>query len=305
MDAVPPVHIAPRPVLPNRTPGADRRVGVEIEFLGLSARAAAMALARHYGSVAEAEDPHAWRIQGTRLGDIAVEMDLRHVHPRRRADLMVKPGAQAAALLGRLLSPVVPRELIVAPVAAACLPEIDAAVSILRAAGARGCGVVLLDSLGLHFNIEVPAADAATVASTLKAFLILEPRLRREIAQGSLRRHLALPPHYPAAYRRRVLDPAYWPAVPALMTDYLAANPSRKRGLDLLPLFAHLDEDRVRAVLPREKISPRPVFHYRLPQACPGVPGWSVMPDWERWLAVEALVANQAELLAWSRISRG
>jgi len=305
MDAVPPVHIAPRPVLPNRTPGAGRRVGVEIEFLGLSARAAAMALARHYGSVAEAEDPHAWRIQGTRLGDIAVEMDLRHVHPRRRADLMVKPGAQAAALLGRLLSPVVPRELIVAPVAAACLPEIDAAVSILRAAGARGCGVVLLDSLGLHFNIEVPAADAATVASTLKAFLILEPRLRREIAQGSLRRHLALPPHYPAAYRRRVLDPAYWPAVPALMTDYLAANPSRKRGLDLLPLFAHLDEDRVRAVLPREKISPRPVFHYRLPQACPGVPGWSVMPDWERWLAVEALVANQAELLAWSRISRG
>jgi Putative amidoligase enzyme len=304
MDAVPPVHIAPRPVLPNRTPGADRRVGVEIEFLGLSARAAAMILARHFGGAAEAEDPHAYRIQGTRLGDIAVEMDLRHVHPRRRGNLMVKPGARTAALLGRLLSPVVPRELIVAPIAVHCLPEIDTAVSILHVAGARGCGVVLLDSLGLHFNIEVPAADAATVTSCFKAFLILEPRLRREIAQGSLRRTLALPPPYPEAYRRRVLDPAYWPEMPDLMVDYLVANPSRKRGLDLLPLFAHLDEERVRAVLPREKISPRPVFHYRLPQACPGVPGWSVMPDWERWLAVEALAADQAALLAQNRAAR-
>jgi hypothetical protein len=283
-----------------------RRVGVEIEFLGLSARDAALVLARHFGGATDAEDPYAYRIQGTRLGDLLVEMDLRHIHPRRRREtLMLRPGARTAALLGAVLSPVVPRELIVPPIAVQCLPDIDRAVLTLQTAGARGCGVVLLDSLGLHFNIEVPAGDAAAVTSCLKAFLILEPRLRREIAQGSPRRRLAMPPPFPESYRRRVLDSAYWPEMPILMSDYLAANPSRRRGLDLLPLFAHLDEERVRAVLPREKINPRPVFHYRLPQACLAVPSWSIMPDWERWLAVEALATDQAELLARSRVALG
>jgi hypothetical protein len=91
----------------------------------------------------------------------------------------------------------------------------------------------------------------------------------------------------------------------ALMSDYLAANPTRKRGLDLLPLFAHLDSGRVRSLLPREKIGPRLAFHYRLPQAHLSVPGWSIMPDWRRWMAVEALAMDKAELRARSKSALG
>src|SRR4051812_18739781 len=97
---------------------AVRRVGVEIEFLGLSAREAANVLARHLGASADAEDPHAYRLCGTRLGDVSVETDLRRVHPQRHHQPgRPRLGMRTAALLGTMVSPVVPRELIVAPVA--------------------------------------------------------------------------------------------------------------------------------------------------------------------------------------------
>jgi hypothetical protein len=302
MDAASPDPKALRSTLVADGDPSVRRVGVEIEFLGLSARDAAEALARGLGGTAEAEDPHAYWVRGTRLGDLTVEIDLRHAHPQRHRRLaMIQLGSKTAAWLGGVVAPIVPRELIVAPVAVSRLSAVDEAVAILRAAGARGRGVVLLESISLHFNVEPPRMDAATITTFLKSFLVLDPHLRHDVAQGGLRRTLALPPRFPEAYRRRVLDPDYWPDLLSLMSDYLAANPSRKRGLDLLPLFAHLDEDRVRAVLPREKIGPRPVFHYRLPQACLGDAGWSIMPDWERWLAVEGLATDAVALDAKCR----
>ena len=155
---------------------------------------------------------------------------------------------------------------------------------------------MLWDALGLHFNIDPPRLDSITVTAFLKAFLLVSDDLRREIARGSLRLALALTPDYPEAYKRRVLDPDYWPDLTNLTADYLAANPTRKRALDLLPLLAYLDEERVRSVLPHEKIGPRPVFHYRLPQAHLSDPAWSIMPDWERWLRVERLATNPEQL---------
>jgi hypothetical protein len=271
--------------------GALRRVGVEIEFLGPNARTAAHALARELGGTIDTEDPHAFRISGTRLGGLSVETDLRYVHPRRHPDLGLRLGDHIAAWLGAAVSSFVPRELITDPLPIARLPEMHDAIAALRAAGARGRGAVLMDSLGLHFNIDPPRLDAETVTAYLKAFLVVNGRLRKDIAQGSTRLALVMPPDYPQAYIRRVLSPDYWPDLANLTDDYLAANPTRKRALDLLPLLAHFDEERVRSVLPHEKIGPRPVFHYRLPQAHLSDPNWDIMPDWDRWLAVERLAA--------------
>jgi hypothetical protein len=158
-----------------------------------------------------------------------------------------------------------------------------------------------LDSLGLHFNIDPPRLDAETITAYLKAFLLLGEGFRRHIARGDSRLAWVLPPDYPRTYIRHVLAPDYWPDLATLSDDYLAANPTRKRALDLLPLLAHLDEERVRSVLPREKIGPRPVFHYRLPQAHLSDPNWSIMPDWERWLTVERLASDTDRLSAMGR----
>jgi Putative amidoligase enzyme len=276
--------------------GSLRRVGVEIEFLGPSAQAAALALAGDLGGTSVMADPHAFKVTGTPLGDLLVETDLRHVHPDRHPELGLRLDRRVAAWLGTLASPFVPRELITAPIPLARLPEMDTIVQSLRNAGAYGRGVLLWDSLGLHFNVDPPSLDAETVAAFLKAFLLVNDSLRKAIANGSARRALALPPDYPESYKRRVLDPGYWPDLTQLTDDYLAANPTRKRALDLLPLLTHCDEERVRSVLPHEKIGPRPVLHYRLPQARLSDPAWSIMPDWERWLSVERLAMNHDAL---------
>jgi hypothetical protein len=54
--------------------------------------------------------------------------------------------------------------------------------------------------------------------------------------------------------------------------------------------------ERVRARLPNEKIGKRPTFHYRLPDARVSDPGWSIAPDWNRWVAVERLAVDRPRL---------
>lgn len=101
---------------------------------------------------------------------------------------------------------------------------------------------------------------------------------------------------FPASYTRRVVAEDYWPHLDVLMNDYLAANPTRNRDRDLLPLFLYCDERRVRARLPNEKIGKRAVLHYRLPTARVSQAGWSIGPDWNRWVAVERLAADRSRL---------
>lgn len=278
--------------------GALRRVGVEAEFMRLGAARAARILAAAFGGHVVEEDAHAFRVPGTVLGELAVELDLRHVHPQRHAGMLpVRLGPRAAALLGRVLGPAVPCELITAPIPLDRLPDVDALVAVLGRAGGRGTGLLPIETPGLHFNVDVQRLDAETLVAHLKAFLLLEPWLRRAGVGG--RRGGA--GRFPGDYLRLVVDPGYRPDLVRFADDYLAANPSRNRGLDLLPVLLHIDEPRVRALLPREKIGRRPAFHYRLARARIGEEGWSVAADWNRWVAVERLAADASMLAGLGR----
>ncbi len=282
--------------------GMVRRVGVEIEFQGITAEAAARALADELGGTCVEEDPHAFHILDTSIGRLAVELDLRHVHPQRRAATQrIRLGATGAAWLGTMLEGVVPRELITAPLPIGKLDCVDRAVDVLRAAGARGLGATRFGSLGLHFNIDPPSLDADAVTAVLKAFLLLSPNLRQDAAGPSAAFQSA---PYPDSYVRRVVDPGYWPDLPALAEDYLSANPTRDRDLDLLPLFLHLDPAQVRERLPHEKIGSRAVFHYRLPRAFVSDPAWSIAAAWNGWVSVEQLADDRPRLDALGRQHR-
>src|SRR5689334_5752146 len=81
----------------------ERRTGVEVEFLGPSARAAAAAIAAGLGGTLEKEDPHAFRVSGSRLGELRVETDLRAVHPRRHPELAFRLDDRSADWLGSLV----------------------------------------------------------------------------------------------------------------------------------------------------------------------------------------------------------
>ena len=219
---------------------------------------------------------------------------MRHAHPQRHhGTRWGRLSRDAAAWLGTAAQWVVPRELVTGPMPIERLALVDQVVEVLRRAGAREVGPV---AFGLHFNPEPPRLDAATIAAILKAFVLLNDWLRRESRPRRLSHFLGFGRDFPPAYVRRVLAVDYWPDVAVLMGDYLEANPTKERDLDLLPLFLHLDERRVRARVPEAKIGKRPVLHYRLPTARVGQPGWSIAPDWNRWVAVERLAADRPRL---------
>jgi hypothetical protein len=279
-----------------------RGIGVEIEFTGIGVARAGHALQSGLGGQLERDDPHAYLMRGTRLGDLSIQLDIRYVHPQAHGDTVpFRLGRRSAALLGHLVQGFVPRELILSPLPETRLPEIDEVAAMLRLAGARGRGRTWFASLGMHFNIGLPHPDALTLLRMLRAFLLLEPWLRREASGPGVGRSAFAPGHFPQAYVRRVMSPDYRPGLPAFTDDYLAANPTRNRALDLLPVLQHFDEARVRTRLPFEKISSRPALHYRLPLAYVGDPSWSIMPDWRRWNVVERLADDPVRLDALAR----
>jgi hypothetical protein len=286
-----------RPPIMTNAEGRTRTVGVEIEFAGLTAEAAAKALSSAFGGGVSQKDPHAFAVRKSKLGDIAVELDMRSLHPDGKSNTLLESvGAKVASWVGSAVRHVVPVELVTAPIPIDRLPEVDRALSVLRAAGAKGTQDGAFYAFGLHFNPEVPRQDAQTITSIVKAFVLLNAWLRRQVAPDATRHLLGFADPFPADYARRIAAPDYSPDVTTFIDDYLAANPTRNRDLDALPLLLHLDEERVRAALPHEKINRRPTFHYRLPDARISDPGWSIAPDWNRWVAVERLACDRDRL---------
>jgi hypothetical protein len=285
-----------RPPLTETADGRARGIGVEIEYAGLTSEQSARALAEAFGGTVVQEDPHAFSLRGSDLGDVAIELDSRYLHPEKHPSLFGGVGAQVASWLGQATTYVIPCELVTGPMPVEKLHLIDQAVEVLRRAGGRGTQDGVLYAFGLHFNPEVPRPDAETVAATLKAFTLLNAWLRREVAPDATRNFLGFADPFPREYVHKIADPDYRPDLSTFIDDYLVANPTRNRDLDLLPLLTHLDEERVRAVLPNEKIGKRPTFHYRLPDARVSDPGWSIAPDWNRWVAVERLAFDRSRL---------
>lgn len=278
--------------------GSPRRVGVELEFADLDAPSAARLVRDLYGGEIVVENPHRCRVRGTRLGDFSVELDMRSAHPDPNAE----PGKMEALLerlrplWGSIGSLVMPFEIAAPPVRIEQLPELEALVTGLRDRGASGTGASPLFAFGLHFNPEVASTDADYVLDHLKAFLILSPWLRAEIRIDPTRRISGFIAAFPVDYAVKVADPAYRPDLDTLIADYLEANPTRNRELDLFPLFAHIAPQALFAKVADPHVRPRPTFHYRLPNARVGDPDWSLAQDWNRWVAVEELAADRARL---------
>jgi hypothetical protein len=285
------------PVMTNAE-GRIRTVGIEIEFAGPTAEETARALASRLGGHVVEEDPHAFRVRESGLGDLSVELDSRFLHPEKKQTLLGGLLPRMAAWFGSAASLVIPCELVTAPVPIDRLHEAESLLPVLREIGAKGTQDAPLYAFGLHFNPEIPRQDAETAAAFLKSFVLLDGWLRRQVAPDATRHLLGFADPFPAEYVRKLVSPRYWPDLPAFIDDYLAANPTRNRDLDMLPLLLHLDGARIRAALPHEKIHGRPTFHYRLPDARVSDPGWSLAPDWNRWVAVERLAADRPLLNA-------
>lgn len=299
MPTLPSLQPPPEPLTRD---GRPRRVGVEIEFGDVDAQTVAEVVQDCFGGEIRTIGPHRCQVEGTRFGDFTVELDSSYAHPDEPDASATDEGERAlreslAARVGDVVGLWMPHEVVAPPVEIADLPDLDRLVGGLRKRSATGTEQGLAYGFGLQLNPEVVSTEADHLLTVLKAYLILSPWLREDIGIDFTRRLLPYTNKFPERYVRRVVDPAYRPDLDDLIGDYLEATPTRNRELDLLPLFAYIDEERVRAAVPDPHIKARPTFHYRLPNSRVDDPNWGgIVEEWNRWVRVERLAADTAAL---------
>ncbi|PKQ12799.1 MAG: hypothetical protein CVT70_07280 [Alphaproteobacteria bacterium HGW-Alphaproteobacteria-1] len=240
---------------PLNAEGKLRRVGVEIELGGVSEAEVARLCADVLGGKTEQQDSHIWAVDGSDIGAIEVYLDifLRNATKTRLRDLALDLGRE-----------VVPVEIVTEPLDMNGLARLDGLREALRKAGALGSGAGLLFGFGVHFNIEVASESDADTVRPLLAYALIEDWLRAAYPIDEARRLLPFTDPYPTDFVRALIT-----AGPGATRDhvtglYLTHTPSRNRGLDMLPLFAHFDPGRIAAAI-EDKTSARPTFHFRLP----------------------------------------
>lgn len=298
-------HTLPLPPLTRTSQGELRRVGVELELIDLDIHRISQLVAAHVNGRVEKLTAYEHRIHGDPAGPWGVELDFTYLKARAREKAEEDPKAEglledleaaAEELLRKGAEQIVPMEVVSPPLPMDRLGTVEALVDALRDAGARGTTDGLTYAFGMQLNPEMPATDAATITRYLKAFLCLFDWLEARAEVDFTRRLTAYVDPFPKAYVRTVVDPGYRPDLTTLMDDYLAANPTRNRALDLLPLFCHLDPARVRAAIDDPRVKPRPALHYRLPNCEIDRPDWGIAPTWLDWLQVEHLAAEPERL---------
>lgn len=292
--------------------GDERRVGVELELAGLRpSEIAGIAQAVFDGELIQ-RSAFEYDVSAPQLGRIEIEIDARWLQRAGEGLENLAAGGDVQAGIGvglqdaleALARRLIPCEVVMPPLPISALQRIDPLVERLREAGAVGTRESVAYAFALQLNPEIPALTAQTVLRYLQAFLCLYDWLVHEEKIPLQRRLLPFVDAFPKDYARLVLDDAYAPRMSQLIDDYLAHNPTRNRALDLLPLLAHIDEPRVRAAVGKQKVKPRPAFHYRLPSSDIDQPGWSPRAAWTRWLQVEQLAADGERLAQCRRAWR-
>jgi hypothetical protein len=282
---MPDAPFAPLPK-PLNAQGEPRRTGVEIELGGLSESDCARLCAEHLGGEAIQVDKAIWRVEGTALGTLKVYLDTA----LRNAEKT--PLRDAALALGR---DIVPVELVTEPLDRDGLITLDSLSVALREAGALGSAGGLFFGFGVHFNVEIASDDPTSIIRPLLAYALLEDWLRAANPIDQTRRVLPFTAPYPTSLVRRLVGLGPNADLRHVMDAYGEESPSRNHGLDMLPVFAHLDADRMAPVL-TDATSARPTFHFRLPDCRNDEADWSLAQEWRRWLTVERVAKDDALL---------
>ncbi len=271
---------------PLNAAGEPRRVGVEIELGGLPEAEVARHCADALGGQARQVDSHVWSVEDSQIGKLEVYLDifLRNAQKTKLRDLALDLGRE-----------VIPVEIVTAPLDLAELARLDDLRVSLRAAGALGSRAGWLFGFGLHLNIEIASERDADIVRPLLAYALIEDWLRSVHPIDEARRVLPFTDPYPTEFVRALIRAGQGIGLDRVIDLYLEHTPSRNRGLDMLPVFAHFRPERIAAAI-SDKTSARPTFHFRLPDCRIDEGDWSIADEWRRWLVVERVAGNKALL---------
>lgn len=271
---------------PFTSAGAPRLVGVEIELGGLPEADVARICQEVLGGEAYQGDGPFWAITNSEIGRIEVYLDifLRNAQKSKLRDLALDLGRE-----------VIPVEIVTEPLDQDGLDWLDTLCAALRKEGALGSGAGWFFGFGLHLNIEIASERDADVIRPLLAYALIEDWLRAANPIDEARRLLPFTDPYPMDFVRALIKAGPDATRNHVTGLYLALTPSRNRGLDMLPVFAHFDPDRIAAAI-SDKTSARPTFHFRLPDCRIDETTWSIAEEWQRWRIVERVAADMALL---------
>lgn len=286
--------------------GRVRTLGIELEFAGLEIADIGRIIVELYGGRLEPVSRFEHKVVGTSLGSFTVEIDLALLKERSYLKLLDFMGVelapdslrQAEDALARLAAALIPHEIASPPLLMTEAHQMEQLRARLQASQALGTKAALYYAFGLQFNPEAPALQAGAILAYLRAFLLLADWLEQRAQIALARRLSPFINSFHQSYIRTVLDPDYAPDLAQLIDDYITANPTRNRPLDLLPLFAHLDPERVARSLndAKIKIHPRPTFHYRLPNSLIDDPDWTLAQEWAGWVAADDLAQDPQKI---------
>ncbi len=287
--------------------GTERLVGFEIEYAGLTLKAAAEIIHDLYDGTITRETDAIYQVLDTTLGKFTLELDAIPLQKLAEAaaeteatsgedqsltdDLQV----QLYKAVGDAGAKIAPYEIVAPPIPLRKIPDLEKLCVQLRDQDAQDTTSRLHFAFGLHINPEVVSTDTASILRHLQSFLLLYPWLKQQHNVDFARRVTRFITPFPKPYYERILRSHYQPGFTQLVTDYYTDNPTRNRALDMLPLFAHIDAALIRRLYgAEEKINPRPTFHYRLPNCELANPDWSLDMEWRRWLHVEQVANSDA-----------
>ena len=288
--------------------GRERRVGVEIELSGLGYDELVTLAARLLEGTAVLQSRYVTKLE-TALGEFTVELDSDPIKDLDLADERLPQsirelGGQAMDVIDAAAERVVPLEIISPPLPFSGLGTIEALVEHLKKAGALGSRDAIYSAFGLQLNPELPDLSPETMVRYFQAFAALYDWLKDRHQLDVSRKFTTYIEPWHGRYTELLMEDNYRPKLGELMEDYLEFNPTRNRALDLLPLFAHLDSERLERHVHDPRIKSRPTLHYRLPDCDIDNPDWHFSTVWNDWVVLEQLANNPDDLADMRRLFR-
>ncbi|RXJ89520.1 hypothetical protein CRV01_08575 [Arcobacter sp. CECT 8983] len=284
-----------------------RHIGFELEFANIDIKDVLSILEEKFDFNVKKINNYLYKII-SKYGDFTLELDFELLTQQKikknAKDLSNKVGINIKEkdieniekMIGDLSKDIVPYEISTPPLPLDEVSIIHSIIKELAKNHAKGTKHKIYYAFGLHINVEVISLEVESLLSYTRAYLILQNYINKDAKIDLARKITPFIDNFKNDYIKHVLDKSYNPSIDEFIEDYLKFNPTRNRSLDLLPILAFINEDKVRAKLPKEKIKPRPAFHYRLSNSMIGNEGWEISEEWNRWILVENL-ANDKESL--------
>ncbi|WP_434581245.1 amidoligase family protein [Sulfurimonas sp. NW15] len=285
-----------------------RKVGFELEYSAIELQKSAELLIEtlESGSM-EKINPYHYKIRDTCYGDFNLILDFQFLISQGLQKWLQNIGLDqfieteiALALeefIATLSQTIVPYEITTPPLPLDKIAIIEKIKETFRINGALGTDANPLYAFGFHINPQAFSFEVTEIIDTLRAFFILYETLVLWLQPDIVRRISPYIKPFEEEYIQKVLKTSYKPDMNRFICDYLQYNPTRNRALDLLPLLAWIDSNQVFKTLPEEKISPRPAYHYRLPNSKVDKKEWHTYDAWNSWVIIEKL-AQDKEMLA-------